>query len=212
MTKKKLLGATLATIAAGLLMAVLKVPVVGSLPRGFTAPVLAAELAWEDEVDGVFGITARKKPGQAQAWADFDDALRRNTYADFLFLTCYGTMFALAGRRLRGWGGRLAPVLAVAAAGFDVLENLGILRQIGDGSRPAWHTYAPSLAKWACLAALWLLLWQWFAPRGLRPGWELARLAVGLCFASAGALTAAGTVSGMAWNTHAKQHRGLVAA
>src|SRR5215471_14883941 len=114
-----LLITTIATVLSGLLCTVLKPNHEGPLPRGFRHPVIAAELVMNAaEIEQVYGTSAQHgacgtmPPGVAEPW---DCAairmLRLNTWADFLFIACYGSMLFFLGRSLRGWLGLAITVL-----------------------------------------------------------------------------------------------------
>src|SRR5215471_18203604 len=104
-----LLITTIATVLSGLLCTVLKPNHEDPLPRGFRHPVIAAELVMNAaEIVQVYGTSAQSGACPAarlkSANEPWDCAsarmLRLNTYADFLFIACYGSMLFFLGRSL----------------------------------------------------------------------------------------------------------------
>ena len=120
--------------------------------RGITNPVLAIEVARNiAEVDAILG----------DAPSPDREAMRLKQYADFGFISAYGTLFVLMGLFLMRQGRAIAiaaATMGVAAALLDVVENIGTLRLVNTDLA---HTTQgmidavryPSLTKWA-LAAL----------------------------------------------------------
>jgi hypothetical protein len=197
-----LLITTIATVLSGLLCTVLKPNHEGPLPRGFRHPVIAAELVMNAaEIEQVYGTSAQHgacgtlPPGVAEPW---DCAairmLRLNTWADFLFIACYGSMLFFLGRSLRGWLGLAITVLAPLAALADVVENIGILRATVEPASDALAAMirTPSLVKWTLLGLIWTALWRRFFDlaawrRGLS-AWRFVEAAVGGFYAAGGLL------------------------
>jgi hypothetical protein len=96
------------------------------LTGGFKKPVMAMEFAQNAEQVGVILDQKEKKNREV---------MRKEMYLDFIWIACYGLLFVavsvLLAQRQHPWSVYLAFVAAVCgvgAAGFDVMENLGILR------------------------------------------------------------------------------------
>ena len=207
-----LIVTTIATVLTGLLCTVLKPNHEGPLPRGFRHPVIAAELVMNaDEIVQVYGTSAQHgacgtaPPDVAEPW---DCAsmrmLRLNTWADFLFIACYGSMLFFLGRSLGGWVGLAIAVLAPLAALADVVENIGILRATVEPASDALAAAirTPSLVKWALLGLIWTALWRRFAVldarrRGSRV-WRIIESVVGTCYAVGGLLCLYALIDGNA--------------
>jgi hypothetical protein len=124
-------------------------------------------------------------------------AMRDQIQRDFFFILSYGLLFAtmsllLAQRPLRGavWLGAVAGICAVAAALFDVRENLNILHFLSlsapDDAAALAIRYA-ALAKWGLTAATVALLSALFFGRG---HWLLT--IVGVLFLATAAIGFAG--------------------
>jgi hypothetical protein len=93
--------------------------------RGLRDPVLALQMARNvEEVDAIFG----------EAPSPDRETMRFKQYVDFGFIACYTALYLLLSillLRTYRWG-RIpaigAAICGLAAAGFDVAENLAILR------------------------------------------------------------------------------------
>jgi len=117
-------------------------------PGGFQNPILAMELV-ESKEDAETILKQTEGGGKA---------IRRSVYLDFGFITSYGALYValslLLARRKYAWAAYLARVTGicgVAVAGFDVLENLRILRVIdATGVMPqmASSIHDASAIKW----------------------------------------------------------------
>ena len=145
---------------------------------------------------------ARKSAACASATPDANEPwdcaavrmLRLNTWADFLFIACYGSMLFFLGRSLRGWLGLAITVLAPLAALADVVENIGILRATVEPASDALAAMirTPSLVKWTLLGLIWTALWRRFFHlaawrRGLSV-WRFVEAGVGGFYAAGGLL------------------------
>ena len=115
--------------------------------RGISNPVLAMEVVRNvSEVDAV--LSDAPSPDR--------EVMRIKQYADFGFICCYAALYVLMSMLLVGEGRSLAisaAVLGVAAAVFDVIENLGILRIVDVDLSHTTQSMIdlvryPSLIKW----------------------------------------------------------------
>jgi hypothetical protein len=136
------------------------------LPGGMVTPVLAFELVrTPDEVERMFGTD----PGER---ARFALRMKRGTLGDFALLTAYGAFLAGIAYELSRDGSRAAKagvVLALAAATFDVAENLQLLDIVanlgGHYERALTILSYATWGKWWCLAAYFVAI--------ARPAWAL---------------------------------------
>ncbi len=132
-------------------------------PRGIANPVVALEVARNvDEVDAILG----------EAPSPDREAMRIKQYVDFGFIACYAGLYVALSLLFAKipWGRWLAvsaAVCGVAAAVFDVLENLAILRILD--ARLNLTTQAmidsirrPSLIKWTLVFVAIALLSSFF--------------------------------------------------
>lgn len=116
---------------------------------GFTRPVMALEFVETSE--------------QARAILDANDnreAMRRQLYLDFVWISCYGLLYlglsVLLSRRNCPWAVYLswvAAICGVGAAAFDVMENLGILRVVNEpaisqAALSGLHIRDAAIVKW----------------------------------------------------------------
>lgn len=99
--------------------------------------IVGLELAWErGEVDRIL----------AEWGSDGRSAARLSLWLDFPFLVAYGAFWALAA-----WPARVWP-LALVAAGFDALENIVLLIELGGAGGAAWPVLAGVFATLKFLA------------------------------------------------------------
>jgi len=146
-------------------------------PRNIPSPVVALEVARNvDEVDAILG----------EAPSPDREAMRIKQYIDFGFIACYAGLYVALGMMFRSRLAVAAAVAGVAAAVFDVVENLAILRMV---ELPLHQTTQamvdairyPSLTKWTlaflATAGFAALFWN-------RRGWAM-RLIAALNFAAA---------------------------
>lgn len=131
-------------------------------PRGIANPVVALEVARDvEEVDAILG----------EAPSPDREVMRVKQYIDFAFIASYAALYVTLSLL---WGSRLAMVAAicgVAAAIFDVIENIAILRVCD--AKLSQTTQAmvdairyPSLAKWTlAFAAIAILSGFFFAQK-----------------------------------------------
>ena len=93
----------------------------------------------------VLGLELPRSPAELEAAVGSTPAEhernRRNTYADFAFLTSYTALFVASGTLLARQGprsaralGRLAVATGVATGALDVLEDMTILRELRPGA------------------------------------------------------------------------------
>jgi len=125
--------------------------------RGISNPVLAMEVARNvSEVDAI--LSDSPSPDR--------EVMRIKQYADFGFIGAYAALYVLMSLLLIREGRIIAisaAVLGVAAAIFDVIENLGILRIVNIDLSHTTQIMIdtiryPSLIKWALVSlALGLL-------------------------------------------------------
>ena len=147
--------------------------------RGIIDPQVALQMARNvNEVDAVLG----------DAPSPDREVMRIKQYVDFGFIAFYGGLFVALGLLAGGSLGFAAALAGVAAAVFDVLENLAILRILDvplaattQGMIDAIRR--PSYAKWT-LAFVALALLSRFFLAG--PGW--LRRTVGVLGALAAAI------------------------
>lgn len=131
------------------------------LPAGMRAPVVALELArTRDEVEAMFGAAGSP---ERETWRA---RMQLGVWLDYALLLAYGVFLAGVAHALTPYGRpaahRSALVLALAAAGFDALENSEltiVLQHLGADYRDAlarlgWFTWL----KWLALAAYFALL------------------------------------------------------
>jgi pimeloyl-ACP methyl ester carboxylesterase len=125
---------------------------------------------WDEGGPGIVGFELAADPARADRilaeWSDSGrDAARLSLWLDFLYLALYAAFWALAVRAARdlaarrGWA-RLARAgvvwpAALAAGGFDALENICLLVVLG-GTGGAWPGLAAAFAvlKFLCLAVV----------------------------------------------------------
>lgn len=136
------------------------------LPGGMVTPVLAFELVRSPaEVERMFGTDLDERARLALR-------MRRGTWGDFALLTAYGVFLAGIAYELGRDGSRAANVgvvLAVAAAAFDVVENVQLLDIVanlgGEYERSLTILSYATWGKWWCLAAYFVAI--------ARPAWAL---------------------------------------
>jgi hypothetical protein len=118
-------------------------------PRGIANPVLALQMARNvGEVDAI--LSDAPSPDR--------EAMRIKQYVDFVFIGCYVALYIGLARMLRGDSRQdrlphLAAICGVAAAVFDVIENVGILRVVDAPLARTTQAMVdairiPSLIKW----------------------------------------------------------------
>lgn len=152
------------------------------LPGGFGGHVLAMEFVRDGaEVEKIVG-----PPGHANR-----ATMRRKIRIDFIWVVCYSALFVLVGVLLgarqfhaSGYLACVAVVCALSAAGFDVVENRGMLRALELTKEEATAEALrgireAALLKWALSYVAMGLLAVTFFGRGR--GVSL----VGYCFAAA---------------------------
>ena len=131
------------------------------LLAGYTNPVLALELAANGaEIDAI----NRSEDGKSTAF------IRKQVSKDFGYILIYVVFFSCLTLLLIELGpdwsknlGWAAVICAVLAGVFDVIENLGMLKATSTPAGAATDSLAnsiryPSLAKWALLFVLSLLI------------------------------------------------------
>jgi hypothetical protein len=133
-------------------------------PRGIASPVVALEVARDvNEVDAIVG----------DAPSIDREVMRMKQYLDFGFIACYTALYlALSVLLARSFEWGRAPAIAaavcgVAAAVFDVIENLAILRvlnvKLSQTSQAMVDAIRrPSLIKWTLAFAALTLLSSFF--------------------------------------------------
>lgn len=145
-------------------------PAPDDLDRGFFSPVLAFEFA--TEVEHVNQIFAE---AQSSAREDILRSMTNSTLLDFLFLILYGAFlftFAISCATLTGKKiFYFAALVAVAAALFDLLENLQMLSIMEQLDSNAFVSELRRLQivtwlKWGALAFSFLLLIPFFWSAG----------------------------------------------
>jgi hypothetical protein len=155
------IGALLMLCAVGLVSLLPSEAQMGPLPAGFHSPIVAFELAAnQDEVETMF-----KQEGSAEREA-LRNAMDRGNQADFIFLILYAGLLATValglGQRTVAFG--LAPLAAAA----DVVENLQLLaitRALGaDYAAPLAQLQIWTRIKWGAIA----LALAWLTPALLR--------------------------------------------
>jgi hypothetical protein len=146
-------------------------------PRGISDPIVALEVARNvDEVDAVLG----------DAPSPDRETMRLKQYVDFGFIGCYAALFLALGRLLSRTLPPEAPrwvrpvaiaavVCGIAAAGFDVMENLAILRLLDVDLRHTTQAMVdairlPGIAKWSLTFVALALLSSGFLSRR---GWMI---------------------------------------
>jgi hypothetical protein len=101
------------------------------------------------------------------------DLATLSLWLDFAFMAAYGTFFALAGFATRDFGrarglrnladaGAVAPYLAIAAALFDMAENIALLLVVGGHGGSAAPVLATTCAsiKFLCITlAIAYVIW-----------------------------------------------------
>ncbi len=143
------------------------------LSAGYTNPVLALELAANGaEIDAI----NRSEGGKATAF------IRQQLFKDFGYIAIYVAFFSclalLLTELVSDWSKYLslgAVVCALMAGTFDVIENFRMLKATSTPSGAATDSLAnsiryPSLAKWALLFIVCLLIGVTLSRRG---GWFL---------------------------------------
>lgn len=196
--RRFLLAATAATILSALLCTAFLPSHPGPLPHGYM-PLLAAELvASGAEIEQVYGTDAQAgrcggAVTSAQPWdCSFVSMLRRNTWADFLFIASYVTVYFLIGRLLGRGLGTIVILLGVLAGLADIAENIGILRATAEPASDllAWAIRGPSLIKWVATSLVLILVFRFFVGPGLSRdspwAWRLTELATGTLYAASG--------------------------
>jgi len=139
-----------------------------SFPRGFNSPVLAMQMAQSmEEVNAIVG-----EPGHSDR-----AQMRSQQRMDFLFILAYWSEFLLMSILLwrRSFSGArylaaLAGLIATLAAGFDVWENVGILRVLSASATSANDTLVQvvrftAIVKWLLLFVAMVLLSRVFLGR-----------------------------------------------
>lgn len=165
----------LVRVVAGLGLAAIAIGVVGGglarkdFHQSVSRPVLQLELATSP---AVFGDVLERDPERNIA------AARRQITIDWFFIAAYWLAFLVLALRqppTSRWTGVVVAAMATAGAGFDVLENRGILTALDASAghnlslELVRNTREASLAKWALLFAMLLLLAGVFL---LAPGWR----------------------------------------
>src|SRR5262245_57878788 len=189
-----LIGATLAAAVAAVATGTLGPQALNRLPPGFESPVLALELVGTtDGFNRLIEAYDLQRPHTKAA-----ETFRRSTYADFVFIAAYATMWILV---LRGRAGAICDagvVLMAIAAAADIAEDVFILRVIdqhGLTAGPVKYVAYAALAKWGALAlAFGALAHRFWPDREVKDGWQLYSAAIGLLYAYAGVLCAIGVV------------------
>jgi hypothetical protein len=157
--KWQAVGACVASVAIA--VTVVSPRRMAELPAGMRTPVVAFELARTPaEVERMFGAAGSPQRGEWRA------RMRLGVWLDFALLLAYGVLLAGMAQELGASASprraRAAAWLALAAAGFDALENralLAILDALGGEygaalAQLAWFTWA----KWLALGAYFALL------------------------------------------------------
>ena len=110
---------------------------------------------WDEGGPGIVGFEIAFERDEADRilaeWGpDGRDAARLSLWIDFVFLAAYGAFWALAAHPARVWP------LAIAAAGFDALENVALLVELGGARGAAWPVLAGAFAtvKFVALAVV----------------------------------------------------------
>jgi hypothetical protein len=112
--------------------------------RGIASPVVALEVARNvEEVDAVVG----------DAPSPDREAMHIKQYIDFVFIAAYGSLYVALARMFRSRLAIAAMLCGLAAAFFDVIENLAILRVVDIPLRQTTQAMIdairyPSLVKW----------------------------------------------------------------
>jgi len=124
-------------------------------PRRIASPLVAMEVVHNvDEVDAILG----------DAPSPDREAMRIKQYADFVFIACYAGLFlTLSAMAANRW----VALCGLAAAGFDVLENIAILRILDLPLSQTTQSMIDSirhagLAKWTLAFAALALLSPFF--------------------------------------------------
>ncbi len=161
------------------------------LPAGYTSPVLALELAANGaEIDAI----NRSEGGKATAF------IKKQLSKDFGYILIYVVLLSglalVLTELVPDWSKYLslaAVACAVMAGVFDMIENFGMLKATSTPAGTATDSLAnsiryPSLAKWALLFVVCLLLGVTLSRRG---GWLLIP---GLAFLIAALLGLSGVI------------------
>ena len=139
---------------------------------GFKKPVMAMEFV--QNVDQVGVILDQKEKKNREV-------MRKEIHVDFIWIACYGLLFVavsiLLAQRDHPWSVYLAlvaGVCGVGAAGFDVVENLGILRVL-NAPAPTQQMVNDirdaALLKWTLCFVSMALLATAFYGLGRRVAW-----------------------------------------
>jgi hypothetical protein len=117
-------------------------------PRGIANPVLALQMARNvGEVDAI--LSDAPSPDR--------EAMRIKQYVDFGFIGCYAALYIALARMFRDSRqdrlSYVAAICGIAAAVFDVIENIGILRVVDAPLARTTQSMVdairiPSLTKW----------------------------------------------------------------
>src|SRR5579883_3107726 len=113
-------------------------------PRGIESPMVAMEVVRNvDEVDAIL----------ADAPSPDREAMRIKQYLDFGFIAAYAGLYIALAKMLRDRRATVAAICGIAAATFDIVENIGILRVLDVPLRATTQGMIdairyPSLAKW----------------------------------------------------------------
>ncbi len=178
------LSLTAVVIAAGLLTRALT-PQVDVLPGRFEEPTVALELPRH----GRDVSTVLDQP-RLDGTDTVRNGFRRATAADFALAAAYAAL----------WGVLAAPgwyvALPLAAGAADVVENVAIRRALRGGpvtDADARAIRLAALAKWTLLAATFARLFMHFRPGGgVKDGWQLWCLAIGVLYLYAALVCALG--------------------
>lgn len=113
-------------------------------PCAYSAPILCAELATDDQQ---LSRVLAAPPNRPQTWS-------LNIIIDMPFLVAYAVLLCGIVRTRRPLTQRsgVASFAFVAGAGCDVLENLGILHALGGGEPNALWVRSAALAKFTLLS------------------------------------------------------------
>ena len=134
--------------------------------------VVALQMARSaDEVDDVLG----------DAPSPDREAMRIKQYIDFAFIAAYAGLYIALARMFRSRIATIAAICGVAAAVFDIVENVAILRILDVPLRATTQAMVdsiryPSLAKWTLAFAATALFGEAFWMSRLRPMQVIAAL------------------------------------
>jgi len=145
-------------VVIGIAMVLLDLPLrTAAVPLG----VVQYEFAW----------TAETATEMIDSWADVRLFAWGSLLVDYAFMWAYASLIAgLAGRALAPSAARLAGSAAWAAAGFDAVENVGLIAMFARGATSGWALTAGVAAsiKFALLAAAIVAILWGFATRRSR--------------------------------------------